>query len=189
MNRILISSIAVMAVTLVTAQALQKKTAQKPEEEDLAAKVPEWKKAATEALAPYRYDASKVTYFTYQPYEQTKEVEVFFFNNTDYKISFNCNGVKEAIGVEIFDKPEGSPDRVSLYKTDAAPGKSFHCTSSELNKKASSDSGKPVNLKKAFISYKIPSKAREVFKDERSGQESVIRTRGAMVLAMGYSNV
>lgn len=188
MNRIIISTLSILAVSLVTAQVLQKKPSEKPQEEDLAAQVTVYKKEATKALEPYRYDASKVTYFTFQPYEQTKEVEIFFFNKTEYRLAFNSKGIKENIVVEIYDRAEGQPDRTLLFKKEAAPGGEFTCTSTELTKKFE-EGGKKGELKRAFISYRIPSKVKETFKDERSGEESVIRKRGAMVLAMGYSNV
>jgi hypothetical protein len=44
---------------------------------------------AKSQLKPYRFDGSKITYFNFKTYKQVKEVEVYLFNSTDYRFSFN----------------------------------------------------------------------------------------------------
>jgi hypothetical protein len=190
MKKLIFSSVTIVLLgTLVTAQVLNKKPAEAPEAEDITALVLQYKKEATQSLEPYRYDNSKITYFLYKPFEQIKEVEVFFFNTSEYRISFNSKAVKDPIVVEIYDKPIDAPNRTLLYKKDGVQGGLFQCTSKELKDKLVEALGKELQLKKVYIDYRIPAKAKETTTDERTGEEFTTRHKAAMVLAMGYSNL
>lgn len=189
--KFLIFSLFLVGGLVATAQILNKKPAEAPEEIDISELVRECKKKATLALDPYRYDASKITYFLYKPFNQVKEVEVFFFNNAEYRLSFNSEAVADpAIAVEIFDKPQGTPGRILLFKKEGVKGGEFLTTSTDLKNELIKAVGKEdVYLKKVYIDYVIPSKKKETHQNERTGEVSTIRTKGAMVLALGYKNV
>ncbi len=177
---------------VVTAQLLNKKADEAPESEDISAIVSEAKKEATLKLQPYRYDAAKVTYFIYKPFDQIKEIEVVFFNSVDYRLAFNSKAVQsDGISVKIYDKPQTVKERNLLFeKPGVKAGNNFEVTSSELTATLVSTLGKPeLKLKKVYIDYVVPAQKREVHKDERTGEETTIRTKAAMVLSMGYQNI
>jgi hypothetical protein len=201
------------AITLVfavsgiaTSQMFNKKSDQRAGEtvykitpEDLSDQIPTKKKEAKESLKPYRYDASKVSYFIYKTFEQRKEVEVFFFSNNEYKLAFNPGSVAEAIEVKIYDKPNNYRDRTELWSKSGVSGGIFDVTSTTLlnnliDKKVKVDSSMTQSeaenliLKKVYINYLIPAKEKDITAGEK-GEKVITRTKGAMILSMGYKNV
>ena len=191
-----------LAIGTLYAQVFNKKTERRAGETDyeitdVSDQVPELKKQARTSLTPFRYDASKVTYFVYKTFQQRKEVEVFFFNGNDYQIAFNPGAVDNALELEIWDKPQTYANKTLLYKKSGVKGGIFPVQSTELrqaliDKKV--EAGMPaqeaekLQLKKVYVNYIIPAKAKET-KTGDEGQTVVVRTKGAMVMAMGYKNV
>ncbi len=165
--------------------------------EDLSEQIPVKKKEAKESLKPYRYDASKVSYFIYKTFEQRKEVEVFFFSSNEYKLAFNPGSIADAIDVKIYDKPNNYQNRTELYSKNGVSGGIFDVSSTTLldNLKAkkieagmTEDQANTLILKKVYINYMIPAKEKDISKGEK-GEKIVTRTKGAMILSMGYKNV
>src|SRR5690606_32734924 len=91
------------------------------------------KKDARNQLGSYKYDGAKVTYFNYRRIEQVKEVEVYLFNNTDYKLSFNGNSIPGVCKVEIYNNSKIESDRVLLDEVDNLSGKAIQISSDDLN--------------------------------------------------------
>ncbi len=86
-------------------------------------------------LKPYRYDGSKVTYFNFKTYKQVKEVEIYLFNNTDYRFSFNGKSLPNDVTIKIYDKDKTASDRVMLDERTNIKGTNLLIESAELNKK------------------------------------------------------
>ncbi len=89
---------------------------------------------AKDALKPYRYDGSKVTYFNFKTYKQTKEVEVYLFNNTDYRFSFNGKSLPNDITVQIYDEDVTITDRIMLKEFSGVMGKNVVVETTDLQK-------------------------------------------------------
>ena len=159
----------------------------------------EYRKVCRNALKPYRYDGSKTTHFSYKEYDYRKEVEIGTVQNSEYRLSFNSNGIKyDQIKVEIYDKPSRYNSRVLLYEKDGVGGNEFTVeTASMIEKLKEVKREKGVDeeiilrmrLKKLYISYIIPAIDREIEIDPETGNEIKVITKGAIVLAIGYSNI
>ena len=158
-----------------------------------------YRKVCRNALKPYRYDGSKTTHFSYKEYNYRKEVEIGTVQNSEYRLSFNSNGIKyDQIKVEIYDKPSKYNSRVLLYEKDGVGGNEFTVeTASMIEKLKEVKREKGVDeeivlrmrLKKLYISYIIPAIDREIEIDPETGNEIKVITKGAIVLAIGYSNI
>ena len=135
---------------------------------------------AKDALKPYRYDGSKVTYFNFKTYKQTKEVEVYLFNNTDYRFSFNGKSLPNDITVQIYDEDQTLSNRILLKEFSGVQGKNVLVETSELNKVYESKKPNGGRLKRVFVSYAIPGVA------DAENKQPTMKERGAMVLVMGY---
>lgn len=159
----------------------------------------EYRKVCRNALKPYRYDGSKTTHFSYKEYDYRKEVEIGTVQNSEYRLSFNSNGIKyDQIKVEIYDKPSRYNSRVLLYEKEGVGGNEFTVeTASMIEKLKEVKREKGVDeeiilrmrLKKLYISYIIPAIDREIEIDPETGNEIKVITKGAVVLAIGYSNI
>lgn len=135
------------------------------------------KDAAKDALGKYKYDGAKVTYFNYKKYEQTKEVEVYLFINTNYKLSFNGNSVPGDCKVEIYNKSKIEDDRVLLGEISNLSGTEEQINSDDLNKKHKSKYPNAARLKRVYVNYIIPSSK----SDKKTSED-----RGAAILVLGY---
>ena len=172
---------------------------------DISEQIPNLKKEAREKISPYRYDGSKTSYYIYKTFEQRKEVEVFFFSSNEYKMAFNGGAITDAIGVEIYDKPKNYGNRTRLFHKTGFGASSFEVTSTELlnalvkaKTMASGDGevegemseaqAKKLILKKVYINYILPAKEKEVRTGE-DGQTIIVRTKGAVIMTMGYKNI
>ena len=159
----------------------------------------EYRKVCRNALKPYRYDGSKTTHFSYKEYDYRKEVEIGTVQNSEYRLSFNSNGIKyDQIKVEIYDKPSRYNSRVLLYEKEGVGGNEFTVeTASMIEKLKEVKREKGIDeeiilrmrLKKLYISYIIPAIDREIEIDPETGNEIKVITKGAIVLAIGYSNI
>ena len=78
---------------------------------------------AKSQLKPYRFDGSKITYFNFKTYKQVKEVEVYLFNSTDYRFSFNGKSLPNDITIEIYDQEKAIGDRILLKNSMELKGK------------------------------------------------------------------
>lgn len=140
------------------------------------------KAEAKAQLKPYRFDGSKITYFNFKTYKQVKEVEIYLFNNTDYRFSFNGKSLPNDITVEIYDKEKTAGDRVLLKKFDGIQGKNLLVESSELNATYQSKTNSDLKLKRVFVNYIITAIP------GANNQMPTMKERGAVVLVMGYKN-
>lgn len=113
------------------------------------------KTEAKDALAPFRFDGSKITYFNFKTYEQVKEVEIYLFNNTDYRFSFNGKSLPNDIKVELYDKAKSEADRILLKSFSGVQGLNLLVESSELNEKFMTETGHTGRLKRVFVNYII----------------------------------
>ena len=159
----------------------------------------EYRKVCRNALKPYRYDGSKTTHFSYKEYDYRKEVEIGTVQDSEYRLSFNSNGIKyDQIKVEIYDKPSKYNSRVLLYEKEGVGGNEFTVETApmiERLKEVKREKGVEeeiivrMRLKKLYISYIIPAIDREIEIDPETGKEIKVITKGAIVLAIGYSNI
>ncbi len=159
----------------------------------------EYRKLCRNALKPYRYDGAKTTHFTYKEYNYRKEVEIGTVQDSEYRLSFNSNGIKyDQIKVQIYDKPSKFKARVLLYEKDGVGGNEFTVETGpmlEKLKEVKREKGVEeeiidrMRLKKLYISYIIPAIDREIEVDPETGNEIKVVTKGAIVLALGYSNI
>lgn len=159
----------------------------------------DYKKASRTALKPYRYDGIKTTYFSYKSFDYIKEVEIATIQNTDYRLSFNANGIHyDKIRVRIYDKPQENKGRILLYEKDGVGGNEFTCETNEmldklkaakLEKGVSQNIVDVMQLKKLYLDYIIPAVDRETEIDERTGQEIPVIQKGAIIVSVGYENI
>ncbi len=176
-----------------------KETIYKTVPEDIAQNLPQVKSETKKEMEPFRYEGSKVTYFIYKTFEQRKEVELFFFSNNEYRVIFNSKLIDgdDPIKITIYDQPRNIAGRHVLYsETLSKDGSNKTITSTELLETLKSklpevdEFGNPIKvaLQKVYIDYVIPSKEQQIEEGEK-GERVVIRTKGAIVMAMGYNNV
>ncbi len=193
----------------------------------------EYRKLCRNALKPYRYDGSKTTHFSYKDYNYSKEVEIGTIQNSEYRLSFNSNGIRyDKIKVEIYDKSKNYKSRMLLYEKDGVGQNEFTVETGpmleqlkekksqlcnekydELLRTAETDAKyqristedhiynlnnkkkiekkiiSKMRLKRLYINYIIPAIDREIIVDEVTGEEVRVVTKGAIVLAIGYSNL
>ena len=159
----------------------------------------EYRKLCRNALKPFRYDGAKTTHFSYKDYNYRKEVEIGTVQDSEYRLSFNSNGIKyDQIKVEIYDKPSKFKARVLLYEKDGIGGNEFTVETGPMLdklKEVKREKGieeeiiERMRLKKLYISYVIPAIDREIEVDPETGNEVKVVTKGAIVLAIGYSNI
>lgn len=140
------------------------------------------KAEAKAQLKPYRFDGSKITYFNFKTYKQVKEVEIYLFNNTDYRFSFNGKSLPNDITIEIYDKEKTAADRILLKKFDGIQGKNILVESSELNSTYQGKTSSDLRLKRVFVDYVITAVP------GANNQMPTMKERGAVVLVMGYKN-
>ena len=140
------------------------------------------KTEAKDALKPYRFDGSKVTYFNFKTYKQTKEVEIYLFNNTDYRFSFNGKSLPNDVTVEIYDKDKTQSNRVLLKSFSGIQGENIVVESSELNDTYKKKNPEATRLKRVFVNYQIPGIP------GAQNKTPTMKERAAVVLVMGYKN-
>ncbi|WP_157454093.1 hypothetical protein [Crocinitomix catalasitica] len=144
--------------------------------------IAEQKAEAKSKLKAYRYDGSKITYFNFKTYKQVKEVEIYLFNETDYRFSFNGKSLPNDITVAIYDKDKSAEDRVLLKEFTNIIGDNIVVESSELNDSYLVQKNEKVRLKRVYVDYIIPETA------GAQNKEPTMKERGAVVLVMGYKN-
>ena len=193
----------------------------------------EYRKLCRNALKPYRYDGSKTTHFSYKEYNYAKEVEIGTVQNSEYRLSFNSNGIRyDNIKVLIYDKSKNYKSRMLLYEKDGVGQNEFtvetgpmleqlkenkllllnekyekligtaevdakykHLSTEQhlknLNDRKMVDEKiiAKMRLKRLYINYIIPAIDREIEVDPITGNEVRVVTKGAIVLAIGYSNL
>ena len=193
----------------------------------------EYRKLCRNALKPYRYDGAKTTHFSYKQYNYAKEVEIGTVQNSEYRLSFNSNGIRyDKIKVEIYDKSKNYKSRMLLYEKEGVGQNEFtvetgpmleqlkekklqllnekydklietaevdakykqistdqHLKNLNDRKKVDERIIAKMRLKRLYINYIIPAIDREIEIDEITGEEVRVVTKGAIVLAIGYSNL
>lgn len=137
---------------------------------------------AKKELKPFRYDGSKVTYFNFKTYKQVKEVEIYLFNNTDYRFSFNGKSLPNDVKIKIYDEDKTNPKRILLKEVSGVKGKNLIVESSELNATYKSKKSGASRLKRVFVDYDIPGVT------GAQNKKPTMKERGAVILVMGYKN-
>ncbi|MDX1351040.1 MAG: hypothetical protein R3279_12360 [Putridiphycobacter sp.] len=140
------------------------------------------KAEAKESIKPYLYDGYKTTYFNYKTYKQTKEVEIYLFNNTEYRLAFNGKSCPQNITVKIYDESKNASNRVLLKQIDSVKDQNIVVQTKELNAAYTAASSSNTNLKRVFVEYEIPATP------DANNANPTIEHRGAVVLVMGYKN-
>lgn len=140
------------------------------------------KAEAKKELSPYMYDGYKTTYFNYKTYEQTKELEIYLFNNTEYKLVINSKSCSKGININIYDKDKTSEDRVLLKSIENAENKNLVIKTNELNEALKASNSKATRLKRVFINYEIPAISTS------NNTKPLMEDRAAVILVMGYKN-
>ena len=111
-----------------------------------------------------------------------KEVEIYLFNETDYRFSFNGKSLPNDITVKIFDKDKSAEDRVLLKEFTGVQGKNLTIESSELNDAYLAKKNDKIRLKRVYVDYVIPSVP------GAQNKQPTMKERGAIILVMGYKN-
>jgi hypothetical protein len=171
----ILTILAVLGLGLVIAQTASNLT-------EFKENISKQKVEAKKALKPFRYDGSKVTYFNFKTYKQVKEVEIYLFNNTDYRFSFNGKSLPNDVKIKIFDKDKTNSDRVLLKTVEDVQGSNLLVESSELNKTYKSKKSNGARLKRVFVDYEIPGVT------GAQNKKPTMKERGAVILVMGYKN-
>jgi hypothetical protein len=140
------------------------------------------KAEAKEQLKPYLYDGYKTTYFNYKTYKQVKEVEIYLFNNTEYRLAFNGKSCPKNVSVKVYNTDKSNLNRVLLKEINNVSGTNSLVQTSELNEAYQGASKNATRLKRVFVSYEIPATA------SANNEKPTIEDRGAVVLVMGYKN-
>ncbi|MFK8037768.1 MAG: hypothetical protein AB8B74_05720 [Crocinitomicaceae bacterium] len=140
------------------------------------------KAEAKTSIKPYLYDGYKTTYFNYKTYKQTKEVEIYLFNNTEYRLALNGKSCLKDITVRVFNESKNAADRVMLKEITDVKGSNVLIQSSDLNTAYKTATSSKTNLKRVFVEYEIPATP------GANNANPTIEHRGALVLVMGYKN-
>lgn len=171
----IITLAAIFALGLVIAQTASNLT-------EFKENISKQKVEAKKALKPYRYDGSKVTYFNFKTYKQVKEVEIYLFNNTDYRFSFNGKSLPNDVTIKIFDQDKTNSSRILLKEQSSVQGENLIIESSDLNKIYLSKKSGASRLKRVFVDYEIPGVP------GAQNKKPTMKERGAVILVMGYKN-
>lgn len=140
------------------------------------------KAEAKTSIKPYLYDGYKTTYFNYKTYKQTKEVEIYLFNNTEYRLALNGKSCPNDVTVRIYNESKNAADRILLKEITEVKGANVLIQSSDLNEAFKLASSTKTNLKRVFVEYEIPATP------NANNANPTIEHRGALVLVMGYKN-
>ena len=140
------------------------------------------KAEAKKAVKPYLYDGYKTTYFNYKTYKQTKEVEIYLFNNTEYRLAFNGKSCPKDVKVMVYNADKTVTDRVLLKEIANVSGDNIVIQTKEMNDTYKKAKKNATRLKRVFVSYEIPAIA------GANNSKPKIEDRGAVVLVMGYKN-
>ena len=171
----LLTIVAIFGLGLVIAQTASNLT-------EFKENISRQKVEAKKALKPYRYDGSKVTYFNFKTYKQVKEVEIYLFNNTDYRFSFNGKSLPNDVTIKIFDQDKTNSNRILLKEVSGVKGSNLLIESSELNKTYKEKKSGASRLKRVFVDYEIPGIP------GAANKKPTMKERGAVILVMGYKN-
>lgn len=170
-----LSLLAILGVAFVFAQTASNLT-------EFKENISKQKVEAKKELKPYRYDGSKVTYFNFKTYKQVKEVEIYLFNNTDYRFSFNGKSLPNDVSIKIYDEDKTVSDRILLKETSGVKGANLIIESADLNKTYQSKKSGSSRLKRVFVDYEIPGVP------GAQNKKPTMKERGAVILVMGYKN-
>lgn len=140
------------------------------------------KAEAKASIKPYLYDGYKTTYFNYKTYKQTKEIEIYLFNTTEYRLAINTNSCPSNISIKIYDQNKSVEGRILLKEISDVNGQNTLVQTKDLNKAYVDAGGKSSRLKRVFVDYEIPATPKA------NNANPTIEHRGAVVLVMGYKN-
>ncbi|MFD1551878.1 hypothetical protein DNU06_01735 [Putridiphycobacter roseus] len=140
------------------------------------------KAEAKTSIKPYLYDGYKTTYFNYKTYKQSKEVEIYLFNNTEYKLAFNGKACSKNITVNVYNESKSVADRILLKEITDIKGNNIVIETDDLNDAYVAAGGSASRLKRVFVDYVIPATP------DANNANPTIEHRGAVVLVMGYKN-
>ncbi len=138
------------------------------------------KTEAKKSISPYLYDGYKTTYFNYKTYKQIKEVEIYLFNNTEYKLAINTKACTKGLKINIYDKAKTSNNRILLKTMSKVVDGNSVINTTELNTALKKSNSNSTRLKRVFISYEIPAISTS------NNTKPLIEDRAAVVLVMGY---
>jgi len=175
MNKKGILFLAFFGVALLFAQTVSNLT-------EFKANIKSNKSEAKKEIKPYLYDGYKTTYFNYKTYKQVKEVEIYLFNNTEYRLAFNGKSAPKSVKVKIYNADKTNKNRILLKEISNVSGKNTVIQTKDLNTVYKSVNKKASRLKRVFVNYEIPATK------GANNSKPKIEDRGAVVLVMGYKN-
>lgn len=118
------------------------------------ARINTYKHECKQLIKPFRYEGSRVTYYTGEKEELIKNVEAFLVIDTEYKFAFSGKECSTKVLVRIYDSND-EKKRTLLKEIKNIQGKNVLVSSKDLSavyrKKVSSSD----RLKMVYIEYKI----------------------------------
>ncbi len=103
----------------------------------------ETRKKCKELLKPYKYDASKVSKFTFRNKVQKKEIEIPLYIGEKYQFVFSTEGLPQPVDIEIYDKKSTSKKRKLLFSNKEVADEEF--------------TFQPDKSRKLYINYTVPA--------------------------------
>ncbi len=175
MMKKIITFIGVFVFTLMFAQTVTNLT-------EFKENIKQNKSEAKISIKPYLYDGYKTTYFNYKTYKQVKEVEIYLFNNTEYRLAFNGKSCPSNIGIKIYDQAKSVSNRLLLKEIKSVKGENVLIQTNDLYDTYKKMGGNASRLKRVFVDYEVPGTP------DANNVNPTINHRGAVVLVMGYKN-
>lgn len=128
----------------------------------------------------YLYDGYKTTYFNYKTYEQVKEVEIYLFNISEYRLIFNGKSSPKPFRLEIYNEDKTNANRVLLFESDQMKEDNVVVQTETLNDIMKTQNKHHDRLKRVFVNYIIPADPKA------NNDRPTMADRGAAILVMGY---
>ena len=108
--------------------------------------------------------------------------QIYLFNNTDYRFSFNGKSLPNDISIKIYDEDKTNSKRILLKEVSGVKGNNLVVESSDLNDIYVSKKSGASRLKRVFVDYEIPGVP------GAQNKQPTMKERGAVILVMGYKN-
>ncbi|MGV3631362.1 MAG: hypothetical protein ACO1O6_09150 [Bacteroidota bacterium] len=118
------------------------------------ARINTYKYECKQLIKPFRYEGSRVTYFTGQKEEFTKNVEAFLVIDTEYKFAFSGKECSTKAMVRIYDSSD-EKKRTLLKEIKNIQGKNVSLSSNDLTSVYRKKVSATERLKMVYIEYKI----------------------------------
>lgn len=118
------------------------------------ARINTYKHECKQLIKPFRYEGSRVTYFTGQKEDFSKNVEAFLVIDTEYKFAFSGKECSTKTMVRIYDSGD-EKKRTLLKEIKNIQGKNVLVSSTDLASVYRKKVSGSERLKVVYIEYKI----------------------------------